>query len=491
MIDPHKRRFRWLNPMVLAVAGAACLLWLLYLFFQTGQVWDESEHAHVAWLMSQGKRPIDDFFQHHQPLLWDLLSIYDRVGLSGAEVLIWGWVIVVLCGSVSIWSLLFLGRSWSVAQRFSSGLVGIAALITLTLLLQNLFVSRPETLATACMLAALALWCRGEISGWLHPLAAGVLAGMSCYASPRFVLLGAFFLLLGSHTRRRWVLLLCGGVLFVGLYTFISGFSIEKILFDLQFSAYLQSIGDSPVGRPEEFWVLLSAAAVLPMLPLLGLLAAQDRARGGLLIAYVLTIFVLCNRIAGLFRYEQAYAPFVVATPIALTWLTAHLRTASSDRSIASVVAAALLFVLSATTLRTQFVMPQFQLLEIIRAKNALASLVPPNKTVLFFTDRHPITVMDASYYGNPLYDAQDRLCRAVRGFRGSVALPPCGYLRDMEKARPYFVDARIGRAVNIHEIRMLDQWLGEGYARLCSRSAGLPGSIREALWVDELANNH
>ena len=35
---------------------------------------DEVEHASAAWQMSQGLLPYNDFFQHHSPVLWIILS---------------------------------------------------------------------------------------------------------------------------------------------------------------------------------------------------------------------------------------------------------------------------------------------------------------------------------------------------------------------------------------------------------------------------------
>src|SRR6185312_4662908 len=91
------------------LAGAVGILWLAYLFIQAGSGFDESEHAHVAWLISRGKQPLADFFQHHQPLLWHLLALYYRAGFTGAGVLIWGRVLVVLSGVACILALLHLG----------------------------------------------------------------------------------------------------------------------------------------------------------------------------------------------------------------------------------------------------------------------------------------------------------------------------------------------------------------------------------------------
>jgi hypothetical protein len=481
-------RIRVPRSVIFAIAGTMCALWLAYLLFQTGQPWDESEHAHVAWLMSQGKRPIDDFFQHHQPLLWDLLSIYYRVGLSGAEVLIWGRVIVVLCGLVSVWALLALGRSFA-DKRLPMGLVGIAAFIGLTLLLPHLFVSRPETLSTACMLAALALWHRDGKSPALHAVAAGILAGASCYASPRFVLLGAFFALLGNNTARRWILLVSGGVLFLSIYTLLSGFSIEKLLFNLKFSAYLQSVGDSAVGQAGDFWTLLGVAVVMPMLPLLTLLGPHDRLRGGLLVANLLAIFLMCNGIAGLFHYAQAYAPFITATPVVLTWLIARFSPMPSERSVAGILAAVFLLVVFSAALSSEFVRPQFRLLQIVHVKNVLASLVPAHRTVLFYADRHPITVLDASYYGSPLFDAQDRLCRAIRDFRGPIVLPPCGYLHDVQSAQPYMLDTRILRGVKIPEVRVLNRWIRKRYGR-ADLPDDVPAPVHDGVLIDSQSHS-
>ena len=35
---------------------------------------DDVEHLHSAWLVFQGKVPYNDFFQHHNPLLWYLFA---------------------------------------------------------------------------------------------------------------------------------------------------------------------------------------------------------------------------------------------------------------------------------------------------------------------------------------------------------------------------------------------------------------------------------
>jgi len=176
----------WRRGMALGLGWAIVAAWLVYLLLQTGAPWDEAEHAHVAWLLSQGKRPLVDFFQHHQPLLWTLLSPYYRLGFEGAGVLLWGRVLVVCCALATVFSLRRLGH-WT----------GVALWIFLTLLMPDLFVTRPETISTGLILVGLAIWA-GPTTSTLSVVLAGAAAGAAVYASPRFLLLGGFFCVAGA-----------------------------------------------------------------------------------------------------------------------------------------------------------------------------------------------------------------------------------------------------------------------------------------------------
>lgn len=50
--------------------GAAAII-IAYAFIFSGfQIVDEFEHLHASWLVSIGKFPYKDFFEHHNPLLW-------------------------------------------------------------------------------------------------------------------------------------------------------------------------------------------------------------------------------------------------------------------------------------------------------------------------------------------------------------------------------------------------------------------------------------
>jgi hypothetical protein len=450
-----------------ALGSTVCALWLVYLFCQTGSTWDESEHAHVAWLISRGKRPIDDFFQHHTPLLWYLLAVYYRLGFSGAGVLIWGRVLVVLSAIASVVALLHLGRTPRAPRVNIAGMAGMWVFIGLTFLLPELFVSRPETLATAFMLVALALWSAETRAEGLRVLIAGALAGVACFASPRFLLLGGFFFLRGANSMRRWGVLVLGGAASVAAFMAISAMPLEHVLFVLRFSSFLQSVGSQASGLSEEFWMLLAAAVIVPMLPLIMTVGSTERVRCTLLIVNLGAIFVVCGRLAGEFRYEQAYAPFIAGAAFVATSLLASYEVAPGWRMVAAPLLSVFLLFASVNELHARAATPGFILFEQVRAKNALAALVPPGRTVLVYTATHPITVEDASYYGSPLWDAQNRLCLAIQGFRSSISLPPCDFFRDIQRTRPYILDARIEKAVKLDEVAALRQWLDENYERL------------------------
>jgi hypothetical protein len=103
--------------------------------------------------------------------------------------------------------------------------------------------------------------------------------------------------------------------------------------------------------------------------------------------------------------------------------------------------------------------LPRLDFLPSLRARVQLAAVVPVGGTVLLFTETHPITVRDSSYYGSPLWDGQDRLCRAVRGFQWNRTLPTCDFGRILRDGVPFLVDCALDRAVppaEVAEIRSI-----------------------------------
>ena len=46
----------------------------LRIFYAKNYLVDTYEHIHASWLVSTGLVPYRDFFEHHHPLLWYVLS---------------------------------------------------------------------------------------------------------------------------------------------------------------------------------------------------------------------------------------------------------------------------------------------------------------------------------------------------------------------------------------------------------------------------------
>src|SRR5262249_6538733 len=67
-----------------------------------------------------------------------------------------------------------------------------------------------------------------------------------------------------------------------------------------------------------------------------------------------------------------------------------------------------------------------------------------PEGTVMTSAIVHPIAYRDASYYGTPLIESRDRLCRAVRASRWSASLPPCDLGADIAARLPLVIDHRV-----------------------------------------------
>jgi hypothetical protein len=423
-----------------AVSRLCLSLWALFLFLQHGSPWDESEHAHVAWLISQGQRPITDFFQHHTPLLWTLLTPYYTFGLRGPGVLIWGRALVVASAMAVAGALLRLG---SQLEHRRESQVGTVVFALLTLAWPELFVIRPETISTPLLLIGLALWTDTEedtLTQCLAAIGAGVTCAAAVYASPRFAVLLPL-LLLRLRPWREWLIATIAAGLFITIYSMASGFTLREWWFALRFSAALQAVGAQPQGLPVWFILLVIGPWIIAAIPVLSHLDGRVRRTGVALLVLTIVAAVVCHQAAGIFRYPQAYAPVITAVAVVWAFLSAHRRTMSAFTLPAATTAVIIAVVLRAWPL---------DFLSSVQARQSLAQQVPAGESALVFTWHQPITVADASYYGSPLYDAPDRLCRAVRGF--PARLPPCDIGRIVLDRQPFLVDAEILRAISPEE---------------------------------------
>ena len=147
-------------------AALSVLFWCCYLFLQGGDWWNETEHCNTAWMIGKmGLHPFTDFFQHHSPMLWDILSLFYKLGGQDVGILFFGRGFVVLCALCCAYSL------WRVNERNSFSEKGVPFTLCLILFvsytvgLETLFVIRPETLSVALGALSLAAWHRFQSRG--------------------------------------------------------------------------------------------------------------------------------------------------------------------------------------------------------------------------------------------------------------------------------------------------------------------------------------
>lgn len=350
--------------------------------------------------------------------------------------MLWGRVLVVCCALIAVLSLRRLGH-W----------VGIAVWIFLTLLLPDLFVIRPETISIALILAGLAIWAGPSTSNLLIALA-GAAAGAAVYSSPRFLLMGGLFVLLGRQTPMRWVYLCVGGLGFVALYTVLADYPLSEVWFNIQFSAHLQTIDGEVWGTSWDLWRQLLMYTCGPLIVLIAAIRREDRARATLLVAYAVVEFLLCAHLAGMFYYSQALSPFLVSVAIVAAWIFQRVERHPNAAGMFGLGAATVLLVTGIASLPPVLDrMSPLNLFAWIRARDHLAADLPTGEAVLVFTQHTPITVPDISYYGSPLWDGADRLCTAVRTFKTTSPLPKCDFAMELEKL-PYYTDLDIKRAL-------------------------------------------
>jgi len=146
-------RSSWLYWLVIA----GLFLWVLSWLWWYEPEHDEVEHWHVAWLMHQGQQPFQDFFEHHSPLLWNLLRTYYVLVGENYGIILASRALMVIVFALTIWLIYRIARRW-----VSPGAAWIAALgfptFSLGLLLAHLFV-RSDPLILLLLVVALWLAC--------------------------------------------------------------------------------------------------------------------------------------------------------------------------------------------------------------------------------------------------------------------------------------------------------------------------------------------
>jgi hypothetical protein len=413
--------------------------WCLFLALHWGDPFDETEHAHVAWLMAHGHRPIHDFFQHHQPLLWDVLRLYFLIG-DGPEVLYAGRGLVVACAVVSWWAL-------SRGSPKAHGTLAILPLLISTVLIPTLWVLRPETLGAALMFVAVALWRRTdgepEWRGILFEILAGVLFAAALFSSPRFLLLGVAFVCFGVRWDRtlpwRLTTMATGVVLFVSGYVLLKPSTPSDVWFNIESS---RAIAQTGPGYFKELPLQLTTMACFVALGIWTATLLEKKDRRAFVLRGGVGVLIFAASLASGWPYLYAQNLAAGVVWMALMLADAERRIDWSRQASRLRVVGLLTVVAALTCVGLLFVdVQRGQTIAIrVQTRRALLEKLQLGDKVLLSSATHPICVEDVSFYGHPLVDAEERLPLAMMKLRDRWPLPECDFLKDAQR-KPAVID--------------------------------------------------
>ncbi len=141
---------------ILKILSAAALLVILYAFVFSGfQIVDEFEHLHAAWLVSIGKVPYADFFEHHNPLLWylsapivnafydDVIIFYVMRGVS------------FLCSVLTVW---YIYRIALFFESRTGAWLAVALTLCNIITVYNFSQFRPDNYMNLCFIIGTYYW---------------------------------------------------------------------------------------------------------------------------------------------------------------------------------------------------------------------------------------------------------------------------------------------------------------------------------------------
>jgi hypothetical protein len=450
--------FRGRLPLVVLLVA-----WLLYLGVQRGDDFDESEHCHVAWMMGRmHQQPLRDFFQHHQPVLWDLLKTYYLAGGEGPEVLYFGRALVVVCALGFAVGAFLLARNWAkgntgaTAPGWLGGLLGVAPVLLMSVATRPVLVIRPETISLPFFVLALACWTWPADSarrwaGMGRGLLAGVLFGAAVYASPRFALLSGALLLLPSDRGRLFSLeigpllaAVVGAVAFAGGYQLLTTGRLSDLYFNLEFSSLTYKVYQ-PHLQPIQTLLVFGAELVLAGAWIFLRLDGPGRRRFLVQGVYLLLLTGASLTMAWPTPYPQNFLAVAVWMGVMFACAAGRMEPQRSTAAPRWALAAAGVCAL----LALRDVVTHESIVARVQQKHAVLALLRPGERVLLAAVFHPICASDATYYGNPIVDDDDHYGKAVPlAQQRHWHLPDCDYLRDVLDRKPALVDDYLIRAM-------------------------------------------
>ena len=123
----YDRIFQYMLKIVSASLVVYALYFMMWTVFETETGnGDNVEHIHSTWLVSQGKVPYKDFFQHHNPLLWYIFAPFIGFVKSLVLLLDIAHFIGIFAGIVTFWFVYKISSTF-----FASSIASVLSLLVL------------------------------------------------------------------------------------------------------------------------------------------------------------------------------------------------------------------------------------------------------------------------------------------------------------------------------------------------------------------------
>ncbi len=195
---------RLVRNSVILLAGVVGVSLLLRLVLIRNYDYDEISHAHMAWLLSIGDKPYQDFVANHFPFFWVSLSPLMRVLPQSPLGLVLLRLLALALNAIFVGALGTLICLELQPRQRIWGAVCLGVVVLNSPVIHFLIEFRPDALANALLFPAL-LWLR--LRGPQHPgqaLLGGFVIGVAVLVNTKYlffpVVLGA--VLLAMHLRQ-------------------------------------------------------------------------------------------------------------------------------------------------------------------------------------------------------------------------------------------------------------------------------------------------
>lgn len=126
---------------------------LLRMFYSVNYLMDTYEHIHASWLVSVGKVPYRDFFEHHHPLLWYLFAPITQLFYRDVYIIYVARALAI-CGYFGVlWLLYRVAKRYSVSS--SGATFSVLFILSITSLWYDVSNLRPDIFMYFCILGGI------------------------------------------------------------------------------------------------------------------------------------------------------------------------------------------------------------------------------------------------------------------------------------------------------------------------------------------------